>query len=90
MCLGVNAIALVLNVKFRNFGWLEWWWLGVFIAPTTILVVVVDGAPDSLVVHRTGHCSLSGACHVSTSLGFGAADRRSYLSCCCTGQSGAF
>jgi hypothetical protein len=25
----------------------------VFIAPTTILVVVVDGTPDSLVVHRT-------------------------------------
>jgi hypothetical protein len=25
---------------------------GVFIAPTTILVVVVDGAPDSPVVHR--------------------------------------
>jgi hypothetical protein len=36
-------------------GWLEWWWLGVFIAPTTIPVVVVDGhtgqfggAPDTL------------------------------------------
>jgi hypothetical protein len=35
-------------------GWLEWWWLGVFIAPTTILVVAVDGhtgqsggAPDT-------------------------------------------
>jgi hypothetical protein len=26
---------------------------GVFIAPTTILVVVVDGTPDSPVVHRT-------------------------------------
>jgi hypothetical protein len=24
-------------------GWLEWWWLEVFIAPTTIPVVVVDG-----------------------------------------------
>jgi hypothetical protein len=48
---------------------------GVFIAPTTILVVVVDGAPDSLVVHRTGHCLVSGACHVSCSLGFGAVDR---------------
>jgi hypothetical protein len=42
----VNAIALVLNVKFRKLGWLEWWWLGVFIAPTTILVVAGDGAPD--------------------------------------------
>jgi hypothetical protein len=38
--------------------------VGVFIAPTTILVVVVDGAPDSPVVHRTWHCSVSGACHV--------------------------
>ena len=46
MCLGVKAIALVLNVKFNKLGWLEWRWLGVFIAPTTILVVVVDGAPD--------------------------------------------
>jgi hypothetical protein len=24
-------------------GWLEWWWLGVFIAPTTIPAIVVDG-----------------------------------------------
>jgi hypothetical protein len=69
MCLGVNDIALVLNVKFRKLGCLEWRWLGVFIAPTTILVVAVDGAPDSPVVHRTGHCSVSGVCHVSKSLG---------------------
>jgi hypothetical protein len=75
MCLGVNAIALVLNVKFRKLGWLEWRWLGVFIAPTTILVVAGDGAPDSLVVRRKGHCSVSGACHVSGPLGFGAVDR---------------
>jgi hypothetical protein len=88
MCLGVNAIALVLNVNFRKLGWLEWRWLGVFIAPTTILAVVVDGAPDSPVVHRTGHCSLSGVCHVSTLLGFGAVDRWTSLSCSCTGQSG--
>jgi hypothetical protein len=62
-------------VKFRKLGWIEWRWLGVFIAPTTILVIVVDGTPDSLVVHRTGHCSLSGAYHVSRPLGFGAVDR---------------
>jgi hypothetical protein len=24
-------------------GWLEWWWSGVFIAPTTIPAVAVDG-----------------------------------------------
>jgi hypothetical protein len=75
VCLGVNAFALVLNVEFRKLGWLEWWWLGVFIAPTTILVVVVDSTPDSLVVHRTWHCSLSGVCHVSRPLGFGEVDR---------------
>ena len=46
MCLGVNSFALVLNVEFRKLGWIEWWWLGVFIAPTTILAVAGDGAPD--------------------------------------------
>jgi hypothetical protein len=44
---------------------------GVFIAPTTILVVAGDGAPNSSVVHRTGHCSLSGVCHVSMPLRWG-------------------
>jgi hypothetical protein len=33
-------------------GWLELWWLGVFIAPTTIPVVVVDGHTG----HSTVHC----------------------------------
>jgi hypothetical protein len=46
----------------------------VFIAPTTILAIVVDGTPDSLVVHRTWHCSVSGVCHVSCPLGFGVVD----------------
>jgi hypothetical protein len=62
-------------VKFRKLGWFEWRWLGVFIAPTTILAVDGDGAPDSPVVHQTGHCSVSGACHVSDPLGFGVVDR---------------
>jgi hypothetical protein len=48
---------------------------GVFIAPTTILSVAVDDAQDSPVVHRTWHCSGSGACHVSCPLGFEAVDR---------------
>jgi hypothetical protein len=61
-----------MNVKFKKHGSHEWRWLGVFIAPTTILAVVVDGALDSPVVHRIGHYSLSGACNVSTPLGFGA------------------
>jgi hypothetical protein len=29
------------------FGWLEWWWLGVFIASTTVPAVAVVGTPDS-------------------------------------------
>jgi hypothetical protein len=33
------------------------------------------GTPDGPVVHRTLHCLLSGACHVSRPLGFGAVDR---------------
>jgi hypothetical protein len=40
---GVFSFALVLNEKCRRLGWLEWWWLGVFIAPTTIPAVAVDG-----------------------------------------------
>jgi hypothetical protein len=28
MCLGVNALALVLNMKCWKLGCLEWWWLG--------------------------------------------------------------
>jgi hypothetical protein len=47
------------------------------------------GTLDSPVAHRTSHCSLSGACHVSTPLGFGAVDRWNPLSCSATGQSGA-
>jgi hypothetical protein len=46
------------------------------------------GTPDSPVVHWTWHCSLSGVCHVSRSLGFGAVDRWSPLSSCGTRQSG--
>jgi hypothetical protein len=45
-------------------------------------------SPDSPVVHQTCHCSLSGACHVSRSLGFGAVNRWSPLSSSGTGQSG--
>jgi hypothetical protein len=32
------------------------------------------GTPDSPVVHWTLHYSLSGECHISQSLGFGAVD----------------
>jgi hypothetical protein len=60
----------------------------VFIAPTTILAVVVDGTTDSPVVHWTWHCSISDACHVSRPLGFGAVVHWSPLSSCGTGQYG--
>jgi hypothetical protein len=33
MCLGVNALALVLNVKCWKLGCLEWWWLGGIYSP---------------------------------------------------------
>jgi hypothetical protein len=42
--------------------------LGVFIAPTTILVLAVmcvDRYTRQSGAHQTLHCSLSGACHVS-------------------------
>jgi hypothetical protein len=32
LCLGLNALALVLNENFIKLGCLELWWLGVFIA----------------------------------------------------------
>jgi hypothetical protein len=32
LCLGENALALVLNVECWKLGCLEWWWLEVFIA----------------------------------------------------------
>jgi hypothetical protein len=46
------------------------------------------GAPDNPVVHRTILCWLSGACHDSAPLRFGAVDLWSSLSSSCTGQSG--
>jgi hypothetical protein len=35
LCLGVKSRALVLNAICWKLGCLEWWWLAVFIAPTT-------------------------------------------------------
>jgi hypothetical protein len=60
MCLWNESFALVLSVESGELGCIEWWWLGVFIAPTTILVVgcafLSTGTPDSPV--RTGHCTV--------------------------------
>jgi hypothetical protein len=33
LCLGMNALALVLNVKCWKLGCLEWWWLGGIYSP---------------------------------------------------------
>jgi hypothetical protein len=46
------------------------------------------GTPDSPRAHRTLHCSLFGARHISRPLGFGPVDRWLCLSLWCTGQSG--
>jgi hypothetical protein len=68
LCLGVNALALVLNEKLRKLGCLEWWWLGVFIALNHQTTV---GAGYCRWAHRTVRC----ASHVTQPLGFGAVDR---------------
>jgi hypothetical protein len=39
------------------------------------LAALLMGTPDSPVVHRALHCTLSSECHVSRPLGFGAVDR---------------
>jgi hypothetical protein len=58
--------------------------------PSHWLSLLSMGTPDSPVVHRTWHCSLSGACHVSQPLGFGVVDRWSPLSSCVIRQSDVF
>jgi hypothetical protein len=58
LCLGVKCIALVLNAMRGMLGWLEWRWLGVFIAlnhQTTVGEGLLSmGAPDSP-VHQPRH-----------------------------------
>jgi hypothetical protein len=54
LCLGVKSRALVLNAIAENLDALNVWWLGVFIAPPTKMVV---GEAVCRWVHRT----LSGA-----------------------------
>jgi hypothetical protein len=60
LCLGVNALALVLNVKCWKLGCLEWWWLEVFIA-LNHHIVVGDGCCRW--AHRTVRCA-TGRCPV--------------------------
>jgi hypothetical protein len=85
----LNALALVLNEMSEKLGCLEWWWLGVFIAPTTKPTV---GEVVYRWAHRTvrcaiGHCPVRQSRHptvrVLTVLTVGA------LTTWGTGQSGA-
>jgi hypothetical protein len=58
LCLVLVALALVLNEMSEELGCLEWWWLGVFIAPTTKPTVgeVVCRWAHRTVRCATGHC----------------------------------
>jgi hypothetical protein len=71
MCLGMNALALVLNVKCWKLGCLEWWWLGVFIAlnhQQAVGVAAVDGRTrQSGAPPDTVRCTS----HIIQPLGFG-------------------
>jgi hypothetical protein len=64
LCLGVNALALVLNENFRKLGCLELWWLGGIYSPQPPSSrwgrLLAMGTPDSPVRHRTGpvHCPM--------------------------------
>jgi hypothetical protein len=94
MCLGVNVIALVLNVNFRKLG-CHWrrWLRGIYSLqplPSRWLFLLSMGTPDSLVVHRTGTVHYPVCATSASPLGFGAVDRWNPLSCSRTEQSGAF
>jgi hypothetical protein len=71
LCLGVNALALVLNVKCWKLGCLEWRWLRGIYNPQPPNNrwggLVSMGAPDSSVPPDTVRC----ASHVTQPLGFG-------------------
>jgi hypothetical protein len=60
--------ALVLSVESGKLGWLEWWWLGVFIAPNHYsshwLCYLSTGTPDSST--RTGHCTVHCPVHATS------------------------
>jgi hypothetical protein len=65
LCLGVNALALVLNENLRKLGCLEWWWLGGIYSPQPPIDrwgrLLSMGAPDTV------RC----ASHITQPLGFG-------------------
>jgi hypothetical protein len=55
LCLGVNALALVLNENLGKLGCLEWWWLGGIYSPQPPNNhwgrLLLMGSPDSPVCH---------------------------------------
>jgi hypothetical protein len=65
LCLVLNVIALVRGVKAENLDAMNGGWLGVFITPTTKIVV---GEGCCRMAHRTvrcatGHCLVRQPCH---------------------------
>jgi hypothetical protein len=93
MCLGVNALALVLNVISEKLGCQRMWWLEGIYSPQTPYShwprLLVMGAPDSPVCHQIGHVRCPVRHHVSQPLGSGAGRPLEALSSCGTGQSSA-
>jgi hypothetical protein len=99
---GFDALIVSWSVCFCSSieweGWKAWMaWMevvgGIYSIqplPSHLLTLLLMGTPDSSVVHWTLYCSLSGECHVSRPLGFGAVDRWNPLSSCGTGQFSVF
>jgi hypothetical protein len=85
LCLGLNALALVLNVLAKKLGCLEVWWLGGIYSPNHQSGrwegLLLNGAPDSPVRHRT----LSGVPAMSPNRW---GSTIGALTCGATGQSG--
>jgi hypothetical protein len=82
LCLGVLHFALVLNEEYWILGWLEWRWLGVFIA---LNHQNYRWGGCCRWAHRTVWC----ASHVTQPLGFRRRRPFEALSSSGTGQSGA-
>jgi hypothetical protein len=93
MCLGVNAIALVLNENLWKLGcqWMRW--LGGIYSlqslPSRWLSLLAMGTLDSPVAHQTCIVHWPMRATSARSLGFGANRSLEPLSCSCTGQSSA-
>jgi hypothetical protein len=90
LCLGLNALALVVNENFRKLGCLELWWLGGIYSPQPPNGrwgrLLAMGALDSPVHHRTDTVGCPVRRHVTQPLGFGSSRPLASLSSCGTGQ----